>query len=48
MNERFKITNIPFPGWKEPKPMTKKNIEEIIEAFKNNPEMFKKDRPRWN
>lgn len=45
--DHLHIDELPFPGWKNPKPMTKKNMEEAIEAFKKNPEMFKKDIPRW-
>lgn len=32
---------IPFPGWKKPAPMTKKDMEDLIEAFNKNPDMFK-------
>jgi len=42
------ISALPFPGWKEPKPITQKEMKEVIEAFKKDPEhFFKKDVPRW-
>lgn len=41
------LTAIPFPGWNKPKLITKKELDEAIETFKNNPDIFKKDVPRW-
>jgi hypothetical protein len=41
------IKDLPFPGWKEPKLITKEELEKFIEEFKKNPEIFKKDMPRW-
>lgn len=41
------ISSLPFPGWKEPKPIIKAELEKFIEEFKKNPEAFKRDLPRW-
>jgi hypothetical protein len=27
------LTTIPFPGWEEPKPITKKNLEEAFNSM---------------
>ena len=45
--EEYGIKDIPFPRWKEPVMITKEELEMFIKEFKKNPEMFKKDMPRW-